>query len=122
MCKTKARSIVDLPLNEIQDENIIRMIEAVYQEDEISSWKSFAPTIDLDDPNVLIDRGHVDIVDEEEEHNLVQPMEEEDNDEEEEEVEEFEDELEEEDDEAQFSSTDDDMHDWLIYFIFVNFL
>ena len=114
MCKTRARSIVDLPLNEIQDENIIPLIEAVYQEDEISSPKSIEPTIDLDDPNVLIDRGHVDIVDEEEEHNLVQPVEEEegeDNDNEEEEVEEFEDELEEEDDEAQFSSTDDDMHD-----------
>ena len=114
VCKTRARSRVELPLNEIQDKNIIPMIEAVYQEDEISSPKSVEPIIDLDDPNVLIDRGHVDIVDEEKEHNLVQPVEEkeeEDNDDEEEEVEEFEDELEKEDDEAQFSSTDDDMHD-----------
>ena len=77
MCKTKAKSRVNLSLSEIQDENIIFMIEAIYQEDEISSPKSIAPIIDLDDSNVLTDRGHIDIVDEEEEYNLVHPIEEE---------------------------------------------
>ena len=86
---------------------MIPMVEAVYQEDDMSNPKSVIPIIDLDDPNVLIDGGHVDIVDEKEEHNLAQPMEEE----EEEKFEELEDELEEDDDEGQISSTDDDMHD-----------
>ena len=75
--KTKARSRVDLFLSEIQDENMIFIVEVVYQKDEISSPKSIAPIIDLDDSNVLTDRGHIDIVDEEEEYNLVHPIEEE---------------------------------------------
>ena len=47
---------------------MIPMVEAVYQEGEMSSLKSIVPTIDFDDPNILIDRDHTYIVDEKEEH------------------------------------------------------
>ena len=68
--KTKARSRVDIPLSKIQDESMIPMVEMIYQEDEMSSPESIVPIIDLNDPNILIDSGYVDIIDEEEEHNL----------------------------------------------------
>ena len=84
----------------------------------MSSPKSIVSTIDLDDPNILVDSGHIDIVDEEEKHNLAQPMEEE---EEEEKFDQFEDKLEEEDKVSFLTLMMTCMIDLSILF-FINFL